>query len=739
MLALLESSADVPIVVISASAGYGKSTLAAQWASRGPRRTAWVNLDRGDNNPTVLIRYLALALDQLEPVAPELFDELSSPAPRDDILLPALAVELARLSPFELVLDDLHELTQPPSIALVDSLLEEIPPGSQVVLITRGGSNLPLTRRRIMGDVLDIEADTLALDLHETRDLSARIGARLSERSLAAIRERTEGWPAGVQLALKATREHASDHGVTERLHGTQLQIAEYLIETVLDRETEEHRTFLLATSVLRRMTAPLCDAVLGSTASSGVLRELEQTNSFVISLDDEPGWYRYHHLFGQLLRSELDRRNPGLAAAYLARAAEWHEHDGTDPEEAFRLAHECGDLERAGRIAMASAVGFVGSGQVESLRLWLEECTDDEIDADPQLAITASWVHMLRGDGQAAERLLLEAERHNLDVPSADGTTSLRSSLANIRSTLGPAGVGQMLADAEFMYAAESAAKTRWVSASSRAIGVANLLLGRPEAAIGAFQETLTLYGADRPELSLARVLCLGYLSFAAADLGAWHDARKWAQEAKALVAEHRLDETLGAAIACTARATTLVHDGDSARAAHELAQARRVRRLAHGMRWLSADLDLRWGNLSLDLGERIVAKEHAVAARAILKSYPDPAMLSSRLDALETRIARAADLHLTPAELRVIPFLPTHLPVKEIAAQLHLSPATVKTHLSQIYGKLDVSTRLEAVEKMDTLGLQPTRTSVGFGRSEQEQPVDHQHAAEDRDRVSH
>ena len=150
-----------------------------------------------------------------------------------------------------------------------------------------------------------------------------------------------------------------------------------------------------------------------------------------------------------------------------------------------------------------------------------------------------------------------------------------------------------------------------------------------------------------------------------------------------------------MAAATAYTARATTLVHDGDSDRAAHELANARRVSRLAHGTRWLSADLELRWGNLSLDLGERMAAKEHAVHARTVLNGYPDPGMLSARLEELETRIARAADLHLTPAELRIIPFLPTHFPVKEIAAQLHLSAATVKSHLSQIYAKLDVSTR--------------------------------------------
>jgi len=607
-----------------------------------------------------------------------------------------------------LILDDLEELTQPRGLAVVDFLVEEIPPGSQIVLTTRSGPDLPLTRRRVAGMLLEIRADKLALDAEETRDLAAGGGARLSAASLELIRERTEGWPAGIALALRAASEPTVGDAVAESLHGTQREIADYLLETVLAIETDAHRTFLLATSVLRRMTAPLCDAVLGTAGSTDVLKELERSNSFLIPLDDERGWYRYHHLFRELLRSELDRRNPGLAAVYLARAAAWHEKDGTDPEEAFRCAHECGDLERAGRIALASAVGFVGRGQIETLRLWLLDCTDEEIGADPQFAIAAAWVCLLLGEAEKAGRFLLEAERGNLDVPSADGATSLRSSLANVRSALGPAGIHQMLADAEFMFAAETEQKTRWTSAGCRAIGTANVLLGRPDAAIAAFQEALMLYDSGRPELALARVFCLGYLAFAAVDKGAWPDARKWAQEAKALVVEHRLDETLAAAIACTARATTLIHDGDSDRAGRELAYARRVVHLTRGTRWLSADLDLRWGDISLDLGERLVAKEHAVRARAALKGYPDPGALPSRLDELETRIDRAAELHLTPAELRLAPFLRTHLTVNEVAEHLHLSAATVKTHLSRIYAKLDVSTRSEAVEKMDRLGLE-------------------------------
>ena len=722
LLDLLASAWDVPIVLISASAGYGKSTVAAQWAARCRRPMAWLNIDRADNNPLVLLTHMAHALEQLGPPALELFDELSSPAPRvDDVVLPALAGQLERLSPFAMTLDDLEELTEPRSLAVLDFLVEEIPPGSQIVLATRTGPETHLTRRRVAGEVLEIRSDLLALDAEETRELAEARGAPLSEQALALIHQRTEGWPAGIALALRAASDPADADAVAQGLHGTQREIADYLLEAVLDRETEEHRTFLLATSVLRKMTPPLCDAVLGTTGSIDVIRELEHSNSFMIPLDDERGWYRYHQLFRELLSSELARRHPGFPAVYLARAAEWHEEAGADAEEAFRCAHECGDLARAGRIALASAAAFVGRGHAETMRLWLRDCTEDELKADPQLAIAAAWVSLLAGESERAGRLLLAAEQGNLDVPSADGATSLRSSLANVRASLAPGGIHQMLADAEFMYAAESAEKTRWVSASCRAIGTANVLLGRPEAATAAFQEALMLYDSGRSDLALAKALCLGYLTFAAVDMGAWPAARKWAREAKALVVDRGLEDTLAGAVASTARATTLVHDGNSDRAAHELAAARHSVQFARGTRWLSADLDLRWGNISLDLGERLVAKEHAARARATLQGYPDPGALSSRLEELEIRIDRAAELHFTPAELRVAPFLVTHLTVKEIAAHLHLSAATVKTHLSQIYAKLDVSTRSEAVEQMEQLGLEPIGLPQDGWRSEE------------------
>jgi LuxR family transcriptional regulator, maltose regulon positive regulatory protein len=711
VLGQLAAAADARIVLISASAGYGKSILAAQWSERCERPVAWIDLDRGDNDPVVFLSYVANALNRLGPVEPELLDELSTPAPQvDAVVLPALAVELARVSPFELILDDVHELSQGRSLAVVNFLLSEIPQGSQVMLVTRVDPELPLARYRVSGDLLEIRADRLAFDAEEIRALAVSSGALFSDSSFELLRERTEGWPAGIALAMDAVDDGASGDAVAKGIAGGQRQIADYLLEVVLSGETDRHRRFLLATSVLRRMTASLCDTVLGVPGSDDVLRELERSNSFVIALDDHRGWYRYHHLFGELLRSELDRQHPGLAAVYLARAAEWYEQDGGDPEEAFRCAHECGDLERAGRIALASWDELASRGQLETMRLWLLDCTEDEIASDPQLAVAAAWVYALLGEAEKAERFALAAERGDLDVPSADGATSLRSSLANLGSALAPRGIHQMLADAEFVYAAEKGpAQTRWLLGGCRAIGTANVLLGRPDEAIAALREALMLT-SGRPELAYVRAFCLSYLAFAEADSRRWSMARKWAREATALVAEHHLDHTLQAVTAFTARAMMLAHDGDFERAARELADARANAHFLGGARWINADINLRWGNIALDLGDRTAPREHADDARAALRGYPDPGTLPTRLAQLDERIAHATDLHLTPAELRIAAFLPTHCSLQEIAETLSVSRPTVKTHVAAIYAKLGVATRSEAVEQMEQLGIEPT-----------------------------
>ena len=357
----------------------------------------------------------------------------------------------------------------------------------------------------------------------------------------------------------------------------------------------------------------------------------------------------------------------------------------------------------------MASWDEFAGRGQLETMRLWLRDCTDDEVASDPQLAVAAAWVYALLGEAEKAQRSALAAGNADLDVPSADGASSLRSSLANLGTAIAPRGIHQMLADAEFVYAAEKEpTQTRWLLGGCRAIGTANVLLGRPDDALTALREALILT-SGRPELAYVRVFCLSYLAFAAADLQKWSMARTWTREARALVAEHKLGRMLPAATAFTAHAMVLAHHRDFERAASELADARRNEHLLHGARWINADINLRWGNISLDLGDRHAARERADDARASLHGYPDPGALPTRLAQLDARLAHVTDLRLTPAELRIASFLPTHRSLREVAETLNLSRATVKTHVAAIYGKLGVATRSQAVTRMVELGIEP------------------------------
>ena len=234
-------------------------------------------------------------------------------------------------------------------------------------------------------------------------------------------------------------------------------------------------------------MTPALCDAVLGTDDAADSLEPLARSNAFVVPLDDRGEWYRYHHLFGELLRAELERRHPELLPVYLERAADWCEQHGS-PEEAFAYAHESGDLDQAGRIALKHWDELTGSGRIETLRLWLNRCTDQELESDAQLSIAAAWVAALLGDPVRARRFIAAAERKPLDVPSADGASSLRSALAIVRCAVAPDGIHGMLRDAEYVYAAEKRESSRWLLSACRALGTANVLLGRPQEALDAF-----------------------------------------------------------------------------------------------------------------------------------------------------------------------------------------------------------------------------------------------------------
>jgi LuxR family transcriptional regulator, maltose regulon positive regulatory protein len=694
------------VVLVSAPAGYGKSTLVAQWSELDPRVGCWVQLAAGDNDPVALLARIAATLERAGPVRSDLLEELSRTTPRIvEVALPVLAADLAGCEPFVLVLDDVHLVTSKPSRSILGFLAEQVPSGSQLVLVTRGDPGVRLGRLRASGDLVEVGATLLALDMEETRAVAARGGLELSEESAVALRERTEGWAAGVALATISLRDRDDADTRAAGLTGTQQQIADYLLEEVLDRQPENLKTFLLGTSILDRMTSSLCDAVLGTDDAAVSLDALARSNAFVVPLDDRGEWYRYHHLFSELLQAELNRRHPESLPRYLERAASWCEVHGS-PDEAFAYAHQSGDLVQAGRIALRHWDELTGRGRIETLRLWLDRCTEEEITSDAQLSIAGAWVSVLLGDPVRASRFVAAAERRPLDVPSADGATSLRSALALVRTAVAPDGIHGMLRDAEFTYAAEKRDGTRWLLGACRALGTANILLGRPREAIDVLGEALAL-SSHRPELAHVRFFCLGYMAFAAAELGDRRHAQRWAVEAVLLVEEARLNEIAQSAVAYAAGAMAQQQRGDYAEAARQLENVRRVRPLLRGVPWLEADVALRCADVSLNLGDLASALELALVASDALQGYPDAGTLSVRLQRLDERIRRGKDYELTPAELRLIGFLQTHLSLQEIADRLYLSRPTVKTQVASIYHKLGVTSRSEAVEIVEQTGL--------------------------------
>jgi LuxR family maltose regulon positive regulatory protein len=703
LLARLTDGREYRIVLICAPAGFGKTILATQLSRRDPRHGCWLTLEKAHNDPVRLVNDVVRTLTDLGLIAPRIAHELDRPGPRiSEVVMPLLREELASCPPLALVLDDVDLLVHPDSLAIVAFLVDHASPGSQLVLAGRGEPEIPLARLRAAGEVLDLRAADLAFDSSETRELLDAAGVKLSDEQVEAVRERAEGWVSGIALAVLYQPDGAFADEMPQVAISATGAVAAYLVEEAVQNQPSEVRRFLLASSMLRRMSPALCDAVLHINYSGRILARLEHDSLFVVSLSGDAEWYRYHDLFRELLQAELRRKAPELIDGILRRAAEWHEDHG-DPDEAFEYAHACGDLPRAGRILLRLGTPLVARGQIATVRSWLARCTREEMGSDPSLALAGAWVALLSGDAGEASRLAaVAATAGEPDVPSPDGVSSVRSSLANLRATLGSDGVSQMLRDAESLLALEgSAAVDGW-----RQIGIAHILSGRPDDAIAAFGEVL-LRAKGRPDLINLTIHCLGYSALAAADAGDWRRTRKLACEAYALTNESGLLGVINSVSPFTAYAIVQQHDALIPQAEKALQHVRQMLPMLHAMRWFEADISLRCAELSLYLGDREAALELADVARAALDEYPDPGMLLVRLKSLDTRLRSASLLRLTPSELRLAPLLSSQLSLQEISARLYLSRATVKTHTDAIYRKLQVVKRSDAVQRLEAMGL--------------------------------
>ena len=339
-----------PIVSVVAPAGYGKTTLLSQWAENDGQAFAWVSVDEGDNDPRILLTYIAAALDAVEPVGQRVFDTLASPSSSVlGAVVPRLSNAFASItSPVTLVLDDVHLLHNRQCRAALSVLAEHVPPGSRLVFAGRDQPPVRIARLRAAGKILEIGVRDLSLTAGEAASLLAAAEVVLGGEELAELHRRTEGWATGLYLAALYLREGGSLPGMAGSFGGDDRFVTDYVEAEFLTRISQRQRVFLTRTAVLERMSGPLCEAVLDLPGAGAVLAELASSNLLLVPLDRRGQWYRYHHLFRDMLRAELERTEPGLVPELRRRAAAWcQRHDL--PEEALEYSMAAGDVEAAG------------------------------------------------------------------------------------------------------------------------------------------------------------------------------------------------------------------------------------------------------------------------------------------------------------------------------------------------------------------------------------------------------
>ena len=355
----LESAAGVPVVFLSAGPGWGKTTLLAGWAARSSRSFAWVHVDEKDNDPIVLLTYVATAVDRVSPIDARVFEALTSPgASVEGTVVPRLSAALAAIpQPLVLVLEDLHLLHDRASLDAVATLARHVRGGKQLALSARGAPALPLGALRAQGLELEIGPEDLRMDTEQAGELLRAAGVDLPDDEVAELTAHTEGWPAGLYLAALSIRARGSKGGPAVSFSGSNLLVSDYLQTALLAQLSAEEVRFLTRSSVLDRLSGPVCDAVLEQSGSASTLESLARSNLFLVPLDPTGEWYRYHHLFQELLRSELARAEPDRVHGLLARGADWCQAHG-NPERAIGYAQQAGDVDRVARLVEGRAAG---------------------------------------------------------------------------------------------------------------------------------------------------------------------------------------------------------------------------------------------------------------------------------------------------------------------------------------------------------------------------------------------
>jgi LuxR family transcriptional regulator, maltose regulon positive regulatory protein len=712
LVARLQASRAIPLVTVVAPTGYGKTTVLAQWAAKDRRPFAWVTLDDDDNEPTVLLTSIAAALDRVGPIDPTVFDTLASIRVA---MIPAAVHRLMEAlnsmsRPTVLVLDNVNAVHNLHCVRAIEMLSTDVPAKMQVALAGRSWPGRSFARVRSDGSVLEVGSRDLTMDERETAQLLTGMGVEVAEPTVAALTLATEGWPVGVYLAALSWRDGVDDSLAAPEFSGDDRFMTEYLWSEFLSQRSAEDVRFLEETAALDRMSGPLCDAVLGRAGSAEVLRSLESANLLLMPLDRRQEWFRYHGLFREALLNRLQHRDPDLVVEVRRRASDWCRHNDL-LEESVGYALAAGDPDLVARRVADIALPMWAAGRAVTVEGWFDWLgAHGPSDPYPPAAVQWAWLRALTGHPADAERWADAAERSSFDGTMPDGSSSIASWLALLRSLLCRGGVDQMAIDAGIALDGLSNG-SQFRGTAILMLGISQRLAGDAEAADSSMEDAVELgdrYGAV-PTVSVA----LAERSMFAMERGGWAAARTYARRALDVVEGGGLQDYMTSILAYATAARVALHEGDVTRAKRDLARASRLRPLtSRAVPHLAIQARLELARAHLTLAD-------PAAARLLLREVGD---LLRRRPALGVLAQEAEDLRiqlraisggtpgastLTTAELKLLPFLPTYFSFRQIGEQMHLSPHTVKTQAISVYRKLGVTSRGEAIERAIALGL--------------------------------
>lgn len=709
LVRMLMAEPGPSIVWMIAPPGYGKTTLLAQWKARERRPVAWLSLDDLDNDPAVLLSYLAVAFDRIESIDDKI--RIALAAPRQRILataVPRLASELHRWGqPAVLVLDDVHRLADRTCLDALAVLLDHLPPGFRVVIAGRTEPDLPVARFRAQRELLEIGPSELALDEGETAALAASVGFTLSPDEIRALMVRTEGWAAGIYLATLARERGDVAPGPLVSISGRDRYIAAYF-RSELERDlSDDNVTILTRTAILETISPPVAEAVTGLAGAGEQLRTLARGNLLIQEIGGSGDSYRYHNLLRDFLQAELERREPGGTPELHRRAASWYAAAG-NTDMAIEHAIASGDVDAAARLVTAAALPTFYGGHEATLERWLERFDTVVFERHPPLAVIAGWIHLLNGRADAADRMADIAERATFAGPPGDGSASFESQRAMLRAIMARHGPRAVLANAELAVSQEPP-EGPWRANALWLLGSALLLLGEADAADAAFGDAV----AAGKSAGTTAMVALAKRASIAMVRGDWETAEEHARQSQAELAKAQFDDLVASLIVHAIAARVAIHRGELTRGRDDLVRAQLIRPLASYVApWFAVDALLELARAYLAIsdpsGAQIVVRE----AEQIVRKRPALGTLTTDLMAIRRQLASAASTlagssALTGAELRLLPLLPTYLSFQEIADRLLISRNTVKTQAMSIYGKLQASSRGEAVERAVELGL--------------------------------